>query len=669
MTAFKYLPYVWGILKSHCERHDEALAAKFHWLEPIFLHDSAEALLAPYENDAIDVLGLSCYTWNWRLQCQIAEAVKGRQPGCLVVAGGPEPDYKDPEFFAKHPYIDVVAVKDGEVTFTSLLREVAEQGERRFDFGHIGGLYLPGDEGPRSTGPAEIPQVFDDSPYLRQSAAYEALIQKHGGFFNATWETNRGCPYSCSFCDWGSNTMSKLRRFDMERIEAEVEWFGRMKIAILYLADANFGILPRDLEIADRLTETYARHGHPLYVSYNNAKNNPDRSVAISRKILAAGMASKYELAIQHTRDEVLAATHRQAISADKQVEVVRQLMANGVAVDAQVILGIPGDTPALWKSCLGDLMEWGIHAYYLVFLYHLLPNAPAAQPEFMDEWQIETVRRYVFTFSSNKRARGPIDPKMVRNRIIVSSKSYTREDWIGMNVYAAFVKALHNCGLTQMIARYLRVSHDVAYEDFYASFIEEFCAQSEPAGSWFQSVTAKYREFLANEDAIEFMDIEARPEYPYQVSPFQWIYVQACLELDAFYEAAKEFLVARYPTVPTLASLVDYQRNMVIVPSYRSELGKSFQTDLDWPDYFERAKEHKAGTVLADVVAAPSSIVDVTDTTCGDGIGVYPLDWGSLPEAERFAVWFDRTVENHCCDTRSNFQDVRIRELDRAAV
>ena len=659
MTAFKYLPYVWGILKTHCERNDAALAAEFRWLDPIFLHGDVGPLIAPYEGQTIDVLGLSCYTWNWKLQCQIARAIKGRHPGCLVVAGGPEPDYKDKDFFRSHPYIDMVAVKDGEVTFASILARVA--GDDR-DFSDIGGLYLPGADAHVCTGPAVVPQVFDESPYLRQSGSYEALIRKHGGLFNATWETNRGCPYSCSFCDWGSNTMSKLRRFDMERVEAEIAWFGRMKIAILFLADANFGMLPRDLDITDRVTETYARYGHPLYLSYNNAKNNPDRSVAISKKLLDAGLTSKYELAIQHTREEVLAATNRQSISADKQVQVVKQLMVNGVAVDVQLILGIPGDTRALWRSCLGDLMEWGIHAYYLVFLYHLLPNAPAAAPEFVARWEIETVRRYVFTFSSNKRLRGPIDPKMARNRIIVSSKSYSRDDWVMMNVYAGFTKALHNCGLTQMIARYLRFTHDVAYEDFYRAFIEDLCAEVEPAKSWFQAVAAHYREFLESEDAIEFMDVEALPDYPYQVSPFQWIYVQACLQLDDFYDAAREFLVARYPAVRRIASLVDYQRNMVILPSYVHHAGKAFDTDLNWPLYFQQAKGHLAGTALEDVSEAINSVVCVTDKTCTDGMALYPLDWSSLPEGERFAVWFDRTVENHSCETRSNFQEVRIR-------
>ena len=80
-----------------------------------------DVLLEPYGDTPIDVLGVSCYTWNSKLQYALASRVKARYPNCLVIAGGPDPDYKDSEFFRRHPFIDIVAVKDGEVTFNKIL--------------------------------------------------------------------------------------------------------------------------------------------------------------------------------------------------------------------------------------------------------------------------------------------------------------------------------------------------------------------------------------------------------------------------------------------------------------------------------------------------------------------------------------------------------------------
>jgi hypothetical protein len=266
-----------------------------------------------------------------------------------------------------------------------ILAKVA--GDER-DFTDIGGLYLPGPEAHTCTGPAVVPQVFDESPYIRQSGFYEAFMRKHRGLFNATWETNRGCPFSCSFCDWGSNTMSKLRRFDMERVGAEIAWFGRMKIAILYLADANFGMLPRDLEITDRLTETYARHGHPLYFSYNNAKNSPDDG-GDPKSSTRPGVEVRARH--QHTRER---SRRHEPPSISRTSRSSREAAhVNRVTVDVRLIwIGYR----ALWRSCLGDLMEWECTPkWYFSITSCLAPRRSGVWPI-----KIETVRRYVFTFS-----------------------------------------------------------------------------------------------------------------------------------------------------------------------------------------------------------------------------------------------------------------------------
>ena len=61
------------------------------------------------------------------------------------------------------------------------------------------------------------------SPYL--DGTFDDLVEKHPEVeWNCTIETNRGCPYKCSFCDWGSLTYSKVKKFELERIFDEFEW-------------------------------------------------------------------------------------------------------------------------------------------------------------------------------------------------------------------------------------------------------------------------------------------------------------------------------------------------------------------------------------------------------------------------------------------------------------
>src|SRR6266403_846188 len=663
-----YLPYMWAILKSYWEHHGSRTDA-YEWLEPIWRNDRPDLLLQPYRHLTIDVLGLSCYTWNWEVQCSIARHVKSLNPACLVVAGGPEPDYKDPDFYRKHPYIDIVVVKDGELTFRELLSRISKDD---FNFQDIGGLYLPQSDGALiCTGQAQVPTVFDYSPYLEQSAYYERLIEQYGpASFDVIFETNRGCPYGCSFCDWGSSTMSKIRRFDMARIEAEVDWMGRMKIGRVMLADANFGILPRDVEIADLINATRERYkGYPEYIFYSAAKNHPDRVIAIARKFAESGICTAHALSIQHTKKEVLAATERNNISPEKQVEVVKAMMANRVPVEVQLILGIPGDTYSLWKSCLADLMEWGIHEDYLIQAYRLLPNAPAAEKSFVDHWQMQTIGRVMFDYTLRSREKGR-DLIRMRDKLVVQSKTYSCEDWIKMSAYSAFVKALHNGSLTQRIAIYLRLTHNVPYLEFYQSLIEEGFRSTVLTQDWYQRVSDHYRHFLEHEDTSDHMDVEALPRLPYTLHPSRWLYVQLCLNLDQFFAALQTSFLARYPLVKNVGSVIDYQKQLVILPTFDRNTGKTFRTDFHWMSYFEEARVRDGSETLGEPALTPGASVSATDQTSGERTGIaheanfsgyygQPLEWGLGDMDDRWAQWIERIVLGRSSAGMHNFQQL----------
>jgi putative methyltransferase len=663
-----FLPYMWAVLKSYNERHGSA-REETRWLAPIGGHGGVHHHLDAYAETRIDVLGLSCYMWNWNLQCQIAAWVKARNPESVVVAGGPHPDYKDPGFFLQHPYIDAIAVKDGEVTFSRILANVA-RGER--DLHLISGLYLPETttvEGHVFTGPPEVPSSFAHSPYIDQSSFLEANFRPEtDASYNATWETNRGCPYACSYCDWGSATMSKVRRFEMDRVEAELEWLARMRPHLLFLADANFGILPRDVEIAELLCKVFAHHRFPRYFAYSNAKNNPDRSVEISRKLFKAGLVLNHELSIQHTRPEVLAATDRDNISPDLQVAVVRELMADGVPIDVQLIRGIPGDTYELSKLCLADLMELGIHETYQIYPYLLLPNAPAAEPSFLEEWAVETVERPTF-LSGNGRFSLSDRPGAPRTLFVVASRTFSREDWVSMNVYGAFVQALHCAGITRLIAQYMRLTHGVPYREIYESIVEGFCRRIDPARGWYEKLEAHYSGYLQDSEAIDFMRIEEVPAYPHLLQPYRWALVQICMNLESFMAGLRDHLTARYPRLPNLASVIEFQENLVVLPSYQRDAGKRFVTDRDWMDYFERANVAGANPELPEPVFIGRGEVSVSDRTTADYGGTYELHWDGS-DADRWVQWIEGLVVGYAGNRRRRhlFQELRLSKGEEGA-
>src|SRR5690606_4661443 len=103
-------------------------------------------------------------------------------------------------------------------------------------------------------------------------------------------ETNRGCPYGCTFCDWGSATLSRIRKFSMERVRAEMTWLATRQGAVWMLADANVGILPRDVDIATLLAELRSTYGVPHVLGINTAKNSTRHLPTILSTLSDAGI-------------------------------------------------------------------------------------------------------------------------------------------------------------------------------------------------------------------------------------------------------------------------------------------------------------------------------------------------------------------------------------------
>ena len=75
----------------------------------------------------------------------------------------------------------------------------------------------------------EIPSPYLDNifkPLMDANPDEEWLVM---------WETNRGCPFSCTFCDWGSAIASKVNDFDIERLKKEINWFSKTSLQSTFL--------------------------------------------------------------------------------------------------------------------------------------------------------------------------------------------------------------------------------------------------------------------------------------------------------------------------------------------------------------------------------------------------------------------------------------------------
>lgn len=154
--------------------------------------------------------GFSCYVWNVRQSLAAAAALKARLPSCRVILGGPEAGGLAKSLLLANPAVDFVATGEGEETFRLLLRWLF-LGEA--EPASIPGFAYREGESVRVTPEGEQADIASmPSPYL------EGHMAVSGGMDFVIIETSRGCPFTCSYCDWGGR---KMRYLPVERVAAE----------------------------------------------------------------------------------------------------------------------------------------------------------------------------------------------------------------------------------------------------------------------------------------------------------------------------------------------------------------------------------------------------------------------------------------------------------------
>ncbi len=458
-----HLPLALGMIQAHLKEHlPPAMREKYELLDSLDLEISDLMLCAMTGPPAVWLF--SNYIWSHSRNLELSEHVKRLSPQSVCVHGGPNVPKREAqctELLNAHRHVDVAVRGEGEATVTELLdalEPVFAAGDWSAVSGVRGVTFRNGDELVRT---AEQPRIEDldsiPSPYL--GGVFDLAERPTTGVI----ETNRGCPYGCSFCDWGSATMQKVRRFDLDRVRREIEWLGVRRVPVLWIADANFGIFERDVEITQAIVESNRRTGFPREVVVNYAKHGSPRLATIVQLLCEAGICSQGIVAVQ-TRDEAtLASVSRQNIAVDKYASLAGAFRSQGLPLSADLMIGLPGATV---ESFCADL-QYYLDEDVLVKAYRtqLLVNSPMADAEHMERFAIET---------------GDHD-------FLVATSSYTRDDLQTMLDIYALYRAFEGYSGLRYVLRYLQWDHDTPALDAIRAVLAAARADPEsfPLVTW----------------------------------------------------------------------------------------------------------------------------------------------------------------------------------------
>jgi radical SAM superfamily enzyme YgiQ (UPF0313 family) len=422
-AGWSIFPYSIGLLQAYVQAHAPD-PRSYRFLPPLFRE--AEAAACEDLLRGADVAGFSLYVWNEQRSMAAAMALKAASPGTLIVAGGPQvPDDAAP-WMASHPYVDIAVHGEGEAAFLALL-EACRQGLPRPDWGAVPSISWR-DKGVVRTN-ERIGRISDldsiPSPYL--TGVFSGIMAaRPDERWIMLWETNRGCPFSCSFCDWGSATASKVFRFDMARLEQELEWFAGERGELIFCCDANFGMLPRDVHLARYAAAVKQRTGYPRTISVQNTKNATDRAYEVHRALHGAGMHGGVTLALQSVDAGTLAAVRRDNISLDSFRELQRRFRADGIPTYSDMILALPGESYDSFASGIERVISEGQHTRIQFYNCAILPNAPMAEAGYREEYGLETVPQRLL--GDHVPVEEADDGECIE--VVVSTRAMPAADW-----------------------------------------------------------------------------------------------------------------------------------------------------------------------------------------------------------------------------------------------
>jgi anaerobic magnesium-protoporphyrin IX monomethyl ester cyclase len=286
-----------------------------------------------------DVIGLSCYVWNITTLMEVVKRIKRRRPQAVVVLGGPEVGPVAASVVDAYPDVDVVVKSEGEVPFSDIVAALAAGRPLH----EVAGIVVREDGAAVETPDAPLVQDVNTlpSPHLLPLGGVDAA----GRF--ACIETQRGCVFKCSFCFYNKDLSVRNRRFDLDRVKRELlHWLDR-DVQEIYLMDPVFNLY------ADRAKEICR------FIAEHNTRRVPFHTEVWAEfiddemaRLMHEANFTFVEVGLQ-TTDLTALATVERRLKLDKFLRGIASLKAHGIDFELQLIYGLPGETPAAFRTSL----------------------------------------------------------------------------------------------------------------------------------------------------------------------------------------------------------------------------------------------------------------------------------------------------------------------------
>ncbi len=430
-----------------------------------YIEDLEKALL---ENPP-DILGLSNYAWNHRIGLEMFRIFKEQNPKGVTVWGGPNfplDIISQEEFMKMYPEVDAYVPVEGEIGFSGIVQRILEVGNTDDKVAilekPIDGCITRGNDGkPQFSIPSIRIKSLDEipSPYLN------GLMDKFfDGKLSPMLQTNRGCPFSCSYCVDGNDVVRTVNQFSIKRVIEEVNYIAKHvpeNTTSMFISDLNFGMIPRDLEICDAIAEVQKKYNFPKQIQATTGKNSKDRVIEAIKRLNGA---LRIWMSVQSMDQEVLANVRRDNISVDQMLALSPTIKEAELTTVAEVILGLPGESYQSHINTLRDLVHARMEDIQ-IYTCMMLNGAELNTPEQRHKWGLKTKFRMLprdFVKLQNGKKVVEIE------EVIVSTNTLSFEEYTELRLLAFSIFVTNIGTIYDPIIKLLRENNIDVFELFF---------------------------------------------------------------------------------------------------------------------------------------------------------------------------------------------------------
>lgn len=433
-----------------------------------------------------DIVGFGYFTWNDNLTLAASAMVRELSPDSLIVLGGLNISFEgwenadndgksvtpqkrklcaqsareyDLALLKKHQDVDIIVHGDGEVPFSNIIERVMDSPQRLKVKGQpidgcsalVGGELLTGEA---------IPPLFDldviPSPYLM--GLFTEFLER----FQVTpqIETVRGCPYECTYCTIGGNT-NRLRKYGLERIKEEILYLkDNSPNRILRIADANWGILKRDVALAEFIRELHDTSGYPSSLRVYYAEKGPFENVRKMAEKLKTLLP--LNMSFQTLTKGVLNNVKRKNMPISKVKEMVKFAHGNNISASTELISGLPGETYRSFRNVFLEVVKLNFDSVYVGPLY-LIKGSELYTDNARKLHGYDTMYSLIGKDVTKVNSRYVIEA----DEVVVKSNTMSQEDFWELHKFNLFIYLCYGAAFLKEIIMHC-LNYNITPSDIY---------------------------------------------------------------------------------------------------------------------------------------------------------------------------------------------------------